>query len=43
MDFVERIVNGGEKKGKIPNERIADKLDSQFNFNFPQIPAYEGI
>ena len=22
---------------------MADKLDGDFNFNFPQIPAYEGI
>jgi len=43
MDFVERIVNGKKDTTKIPNERIAEKLDTNFNFNFPQIPPYEGI
>jgi hypothetical protein len=39
LDFVERIVNGGAKKkterDKKLNERMADKLDGDFNFNFP--------
>ncbi len=46
MDFVERIVNGGKKKpkeGKNLGENMADKLDGDFNFNFPSIPPYEGI
>lgn len=46
MDFVDRIVNGGKKKpkeGKNLGENMADKLDGDFNFNFPQIPPYEGI
>lgn len=43
MDFVERIVNGKKEPAKISNERIAEKLDSDFNFNLPQIPPYEGI
>ena len=24
-------------------ERFADRLDTAFDFNFPEIPAYEGI
>eukprot|EP00347_Sterkiella_histriomuscorum_P020541 403337413 len=46
MDFVERIMNGGEKKKpaeKKQDERLADKFDGNFDFNLPQIPAYEGI
>lgn len=49
MDFVERILNGGEKKNPGAksniNERMADKLDTnlEFNINLPSIPAYEGI
>ena len=49
MDFVNKIVNGkkpGElpSKSSLPNERFADRLSTQaFDFNFPEIPAYEGI
>jgi hypothetical protein len=37
MDFVERILNGGEKKkpdNKI-NERLADKFEANLDFNLP--------
>ena len=43
MDFIERIVNGGEKKSKKDDSALADKLDGGINFNLPQIPPYEGI
>ncbi|CDW82483.1 UNKNOWN [Stylonychia lemnae] len=43
MDFIERIVNGGEKKPKKDEGGLADKLDIGINFNLPQIPPYEGI
>lgn len=54
MDFVNKIVNGGNvssiKKPELPlhqpqkKEGYADRLDTGlFDFNFPQIPAYEGI
>ena len=43
MDFIERIVNGGEKKSKKDEGALADKLDGGINFNLPQIPPYEGI
>lgn len=44
MDFVNRIVNKNEEKNinKPIENRLADKLDN-FNFNFPQLPPYEGI
>ena len=39
LDFVERIVNGGAKnkpaKGKELGQKMADRLDGDFNFNFP--------
>lgn len=43
MEFINRVVNdrGGEDK-KVPDNRMADKFDD-FNFNFPSLPAYEGI
>jgi hypothetical protein len=45
MDFVDRIVNGDKKKKSNieQDQRLADKFDGDFNFNFPAIPAYEGI
>lgn len=55
MDFVNKIVNHGKQpqgelrsKSSLPlqkeNENFADKLNlSQFDFNFPVIPPYEGI
>lgn len=44
MDFVERIVKKRDdpKPANPMENRFADKLDD-FNFNFPVIPAYEGI
>ena len=54
MDFVNKIVNNGRRSelplpSSLPQKRedanrFADKLDTGvFDFNFPQIPAYEGI
>jgi len=41
MSFVGRVMGGkGEKMRSEEEDRYADPLD---NFNFPQIPAYEGI
>ena len=45
MDFVNRIVNHKDESFMKPDkegQRMADKLDS-FDFNFPSLPAYEGI
>ena len=51
MDFVNKIVNGGggglRKEAPLPsqpmNKNLGERLDTAFDFNFPQIPAYEGI
>lgn len=50
MDFVNKIVNGGNKKGELPSKsthpvsnNLGAKIDEGFDFNFPQIPPYEGI
>ena len=43
MDFVNRIVIGKDDTASKPaKDKFADKLDD-FAFNFPSIPAYEGI
>ena len=47
MDFIDRIVNNKQKDEPVifkkpSDNRLADKLDD-FNFNFPSLPAYEGI
>ena len=43
MGFINRVVNDkGDAKEKKPENRLADKFDD-FNFNFPGLPAYEGI
>ena len=51
MDFVNKIVNNGKRPSELPFKSnipapakgFADKLDNGFDFNFPAIPAYEGI
>lgn len=45
MDFVNRVVNQKESAKGLNHkgeERMADRVDS-FDFNFPSLPAYEGI
>ena len=46
MDFINKIVNGKDESAekmlsKLEDNKFAEKVD--FNFNFPQIPKYEGF
>lgn len=31
------------KNNRLPEKRLAEKLDTQYEFNFPVIPPYEGV